>query len=135
MSRNTMAYWGATGLFALLFVIGGTGHLLRVDPIAADMAHLGYPAYLMTILGVAKWLGVVAVLVPGRPLLKEWAYAGFAFDLLGASASHLFVGDPLSETLRPVGVLVVGAVSYHLRPESRRIAAAASYNEAGRAAG
>ena len=75
----------------------------------------------MTIIGAAKLLGVVALLVPGWPLLKEWAYAGFAFDLIGATASHIFVGDTLGETLPPVAMFVLGAVSYHLRPAERRI--------------
>ena len=120
MNRIT-GYWISTGVFCALYVYGGTSHLLRTEQIAAGMAILGYPAYVMTILGVAKLLGVAALLVPGRPLLKEWAYAGFTFNLLGATASHLFVGDPLAETLRPVFVLGVGAASYRLRPMSRRM--------------
>ena len=66
-------------------------------------------------------LGVAALLAPGRPLIKEWAYAGFTFNLLGATASHVFAGDPFSETVRPAAVLLVGAVSYWLRPASRRL--------------
>ncbi len=120
MNRTT-GYWVATGFFCALYVYGGTSHLLRTEQIAASMAILGYPTYVMTILGSAKLLGVAALLVPGRPLLKEWAYAGFTFSLLGATASHLFVGDPLAETLRPVFVLGVGTASYHLRPISRRM--------------
>jgi hypothetical protein len=91
---------------------------------AGEMMTLGYPAYVMTILGIAKLLGVGALLIPGRPLLKEWAYAGFTFNMLGATASHLFVGDPMSETLPPLVLLCLGAVSYQLRPASRRLAAA-----------
>ena len=75
----------------------------------------------MTILGVAKLLGVFALLIPGFPLLKEWAYAGFTFDLLGASASHAFVRDPPMETALPLIILGIAAVSYFLRPESRRL--------------
>ena len=123
MNRTT-AYWVATGLFAAIFLAGGLGHLLRAENIAESMAALGYPPYVMTILGVAKLLGVAALLMPGRPLLKEWAYAGFTFDLAGAFASHVFVGDPAGETLAPVMVFAVGATSYLLRPPAARIAAA-----------
>ena len=69
MTRREIGYWIATGLFCLAFVAGGTGHLLRADPMREGMLELGYPVYVMTILGLAKLLGVVALLVPGRPLL------------------------------------------------------------------
>jgi len=121
MSGRELAYWIVTGVFCLAFVAGGTGHLLRADPMREGMQTLGYPLYVMTILGVAKLLGVVALLVPGRPLLKEWAYAGFTFNLIGATASHVFAGDPLSEALPPVFLLCLGAASYVLRPGSRRL--------------
>ncbi len=120
MNRTTTAYWIATGLFCAAFLFGGTSHLLRTEAIAEGIASLGYPAYLMTILGTAKLLGVAALLAPGRPLLKEWAYAGFSFNLLGATVSHVFAGDPFSETVRPAALLLVGAASYFLRPASRR---------------
>ena len=122
MTRREIGYWIATGLFCLAFVAGGTGHLLRADPMREGMLRLGYPLYVMTLLGVAKLLGVVALLIPGRPLLKEWAYAGFTFNLLGAIASHVFVGDPLAEAFPPIVLLCVAAASYHLRPASRRLA-------------
>lgn len=96
-------------------------NLLRVEPQQETMANLGYPEYLMTILGVAKILGVIALLSPGLPLLKEWAYAGFTFDLVGASASHAFVSDPPIETALPLIILGIAAVSYFLRPVSRRV--------------
>lgn len=121
MNRTT-GYWLATGLFCLAFALGGTAHLLHLDVVAQGMAHLGYPTYVMTLLGVAKLLGVAALLSPGRPLLKEWAYAGFTFDLLGAAFSHAASGDPLADTARPLALLAVGAASYVLRPEARRLA-------------
>ena len=87
------------------------------------MTALGYPSYFMTILGAAKLLGVAAVLAPGLPLLKEWAYAGFAFNLIGAVATHIAVADPIGEWLPPLVLLGLGAASYVLRPASRRLAA------------
>jgi hypothetical protein len=126
MNRTTF-YWLLTGLFCLVFAFGGFMHLTRADQMAEGMKVLGYPAYVMTILGVAKLLGVVALLAPGRPLLKEWAYAGFTFDLGGATVSHVFVGDPLSEILPPIVLLGVGAASYLLRPPSRRLSAVTTW--------
>jgi len=105
----------------LVFAAGGIANLLKATPQVESMFILGYPDYLMTILGVAKLLGVLALLAPGFPLLKEWAYAGFTFDMLGASASHAFVKDTPSSIVLPLVILGIGAVSYHFRPASRRI--------------
>lgn len=96
-------------------------NLLRAELQKESMVALGYPEYLMTILGTAKLLGVVALLMPRFPLLKEWAYAGFTFDLLGASASHAFARDPPIETALPLIILGIAAASYVLRPASRRL--------------
>ena len=122
MKRQEVIYWVVTGLFCAAFTAGGASHLFRAAPMVESMTALGYPLYVMTILGVAKLSGVVALLVPRYPVLKEWAYAGFAFDLLGAVASHTFVGDPASEFIGPVLLLGLGAASHQLRPLSRRVA-------------
>lgn len=121
MNKRLIAYWLATGLFCLAFAAGGASNLLRDDEQREEMAALGYPDYLMTILGAAKIMGVIALVVPGRPLLKEWAYAGFTFDLLGAAASHAFVRHGPGEIAAPIILLVIGAVSYGMRPAARRI--------------
>jgi uncharacterized membrane protein YphA (DoxX/SURF4 family) len=70
-------------------VLSGLGDLFPFQPFVEDLQRLGYPEYLLTILGIAKLLGVAALLYPGMPRLKEWAYAGFAFDLGGATISQL----------------------------------------------
>jgi uncharacterized membrane protein YphA (DoxX/SURF4 family) len=121
MNRRLIGYWIGTVLFCLAMTAGGTMNLLRVEPQQEAMANLGYPMYLMTILGVAKILGVIALLMPGFPLLKEWAYAGFTFDMLGASASHAFVGDSPAQIVTPLVVLAIAITSYCLRPPSRRL--------------
>ena len=105
----------------MLFAFAGSANLLRIEVQREAIEALGYPVYLMTILGVAKLLGVIALLAPRLPVLKEWAYAGFAFDMLGASASHAFVGDPIPSVTIPLVVMTVGSVSYVLRPDSRRL--------------
>jgi hypothetical protein len=86
------------------------------------MAHLGYPAYFATILGIWKLLGAIVVLVPGFGRVKEWAYAGMVFDLTGASASHAISGDPAGNVLTPLVILAIVVASYLLRPESRKFA-------------
>ncbi len=85
------------------------------------MTLLGYPAYFVIILGVWKVLGGIAVLVPGVPRLKEWAYAGMFFDLTGAAASHAAVGDPAAKIATPLILVVIVAASWALRPESRKL--------------
>jgi hypothetical protein len=89
-------YWIVTGLMAAFMLMASIPDILRI-PQAVDLfAHLGYPAYLLPFLGIAKTLAVIVILAPGVPWLKEWAYAGLIFDLIGAFYSHLSVGDPPS---------------------------------------
>lgn len=123
MSPNvrTIGFWAATALFCLAMVAGGVANLVSAQPQAEAMASLGYPLYLMPFLGVAKLLGVVALLIPGQKLLKEWAYAGFTFDLLGAAYSHAQSGDGLPGMAPALAVLLLGAASYIWRPATRRL--------------
>ncbi len=121
MNRQTVIYWVVTGLFVAAMAGGGVADVMRVTSMKEAMANLGYPEYLLTILGVAKLLGVVAILLPRWPLLKEWAYAGFTFDLLGATASHGLNGDGISEILPPLVLFGLAAASYFLRPASRKL--------------
>jgi hypothetical protein len=118
---RAIAYWLTTIFGPASFVVGGTLFLARGDEQLAVLAHLGYPAYLLTILGVWKWLGALAIVAPGLPLLKEWAYAGFFFDLTGAAASHAFAGDGLGAILPPLFFLGLVMASWALRPPSRRL--------------
>lgn len=127
MTSKTTAYWITTGVFCAMLGFSGIAHSTRIEVVAESMAELGYPAFLMTILGTAKLLGVAALLAPGRPLLKEWAYAGFTFNLIGATASHAFAGDPLFVTIRPALALAIGAASYLLRPAERRLASPSGF--------
>ena len=91
--RNKIIYWIATIWLSLGMLSTGAVQLLKVKgdgPGSVDsMTHLGYPVYFVTILGICKILGVVALLIPKFPLLKEWAYAGFFFDLIGATYSQI----------------------------------------------
>jgi uncharacterized membrane protein YphA (DoxX/SURF4 family) len=120
---NKIIYWIATIWLALGIVSTGLVQLFhgKEGQGGAEMiAHLGYPAYVLTILGVWKMLGVVAVLVPKFPLIKEWAYAGFFFVMTGAIFSHIAVGDHASAMLPALLLLVLTVVSWYFRPESRK---------------
>lgn len=92
MKYSRIAYWLLTVLFCFAMGAGGIMNLMGVEAQQEAMASLSYPNYLMTILGVAKVAGVIALLIPGTPLLKEWAYAGFTFDLLGRQPRTRFLG-------------------------------------------
>lgn len=122
--RNKIIYWVATIWLALGMTATGIVQLLGVKEEADMMEHLGYPAYLMTLLGVWKILGVIALLAPKLPVLKEWAYAGFFFAMSGAIVSHLAVGDEAMELFGPLLLLVLTIVSWYFRPESRKTIAA-----------
>src|SRR5215471_9538867 len=93
MRASTWIAWTVTGLMAALLVLSAVPDVLRIPGALAVFRHLGYPPYLLVFLGTAKILGVVAVLLPGLPRLKEWAFAGLTFDVTGALYSHVSVGD------------------------------------------
>ena len=82
--------------------------------------NLGYPMYFLTILGSCKILGVIAVLMPKFPLLKEWAYAGFFFTMSGAVFSHVAMGDSIKEMFGPLLLLILTVVSWYFRPADRK---------------
>ncbi len=105
-------YWIATLLFILPQGWAATQYLVGAPRMTQAITQLGYPEYLMAILGVAKLLGIAAIVTGISPTLKEWAYAGFTFDVLGAFASHLGAGDSLPIALVPLGFGVVQMVSF-----------------------
>jgi hypothetical protein len=122
--RNKIIYWIATIWLGLGMVATGGGQLFsaKEGQGGADMmTHLGYPLYLLTLLGVWKMLGVIAVLIPKFPLLKEWAYAGFFFIMTGAMFSHIATGDPVTALLPSLLLLVLAALSWYFRPAERKI--------------
>lgn len=115
-------YWISTLWLALGMVSTGIVQLIHVEDELDNFSRLGYPAYLMTILGIWKLLGVIAVLMPGLPVIKEWAYAGFFFAMSGAIISHIVTGDPITTIFPPLLLLVLTAVSWYFRPAARRVA-------------
>lgn len=122
MNKQTIGYWATTAFLAFAIGMGGVMDLVAPPDLAEGMAHLGYPAYFMIILGLWKVGGAIAILLPRTPLLKEWAYAGIVFDLTGAAASHAFSGDAPSNIVTPLVILGLAAASWALRPASRRLA-------------
>ena len=124
MRIRTWIGWIVTGLMAALMLLSAVPDVLRIPNALAVFNHLGYPPYLLVFLGTAKILGVVAVLVPGLPRIKEWAFGGLTFDVIGALYSHLSVGDPPSAwTPAVIALALVGGsyVAYRVRRSRDRI--------------
>lgn len=117
---KTIIYWVATLWLALGMVSTGAVQALQIKEQIDPVIALGYPAYFLLILGVAKILGVIAVLLPKLPLLKEWAYAGFVFMMAGAIISHVAMGDAAC-MFPALLLLVLTGVSWYFRPASRQL--------------
>lgn len=120
--RNKIIYWVATLWLSLGMTATGLVQLMKNERDVEMMKHLGFPKYLLTMLGAWKILGVVTVLLPRFPLLKEWAYAGFFFAMSGAIFSHLVNGDAAIELFGPSLLIVLTVVSWYFRPANRRVA-------------
>lgn len=119
--RTNIIYWIATIWLSLGMVSTAIVQLINMEEETALMESLGYPIYLLTIIGVWKLLGVAAILIPKFPLVKEWAYAGFFFLMSGAIISHLVHGGTLSTLFGPILLLVLTVGSWYTRPASRRL--------------
>jgi len=107
-------YWIVTGLMAAFMTMAAIPDVLHVSEAVEIFKHMGYKEYLLPFIGIAKLLAVAAILAPGFRKLKEWAYAGLVFDLIGALYSHLSVGDPASSWIFALIGLVLVAASYAL---------------------
>lgn len=121
---HKIIYWIATLWLALGMVSTAAGQLLKWNDgqgAVESVTHLGYPVYLLTLLGIWKVLGVIAVLIPRYPLLKEWAYAGFFFAMSGAIFSHLATGDSLTAAIPALLLLVLTVLSWYFRPANRKL--------------
>jgi hypothetical protein len=120
---KTIAYWVTTVFGPASFVVGGILNLTRNADVVATTQHLGYPLYFTSLLGAWKLAGAIVVAVPGLPRLKEWAYAGFFFDLTAAAISRAAVGDSAADIAAPLAFLALVFASWALRPASRTLAA------------
>lgn len=119
--RNKIIYWTATIFLSLGMLAGGIQQMLQIGGYNEIVTKLGYPLYLLSIIGTWKILGVIAILIPKFQLLKEWAYAGFFFVMTGAAISHLAVGQPFVEAIPPLVLLVAVILSWYFRPNDRKI--------------
>ncbi|MCZ2247162.1 MAG: DoxX family protein [Bacteroidia bacterium] len=119
--RNKIIYWVATVWLAVAMIASGIQQIFTIGGFVEIMERLGFPTYFSVILGVWKTAGVVAILIPKFPLLKEWAYAGFFFVMSGAIVSHLAVGDEAIELFAPTFLLTLTVVSWYFRPTDRKL--------------
>jgi uncharacterized membrane protein YphA (DoxX/SURF4 family) len=127
MKTRVIGYWVTTIFIALELLVGGVTDLVHGgtlliagEPVVAVLARLGYPVYLLTILGWWKILGAIVLIAPRFPRLKEWAYAGTVFEMTGAAASAAIRGDS-ADLIAPLLFAVLALVSWALRPQSRTL--------------
>jgi DoxX-like family len=133
--RNKIIYWISTLWLLLGMLSTGTLQLFKAKaegavapPGVYGITHLGYPIYFLTILGVWKILGVVALLIPKFPLLKEWAYAGFFFAMSGAVFSHIASGDSMTANVPALLLLILTVISWYFRPADRKVISVNQYS-------
>ena len=116
---HKVAYWVTTGILASLSLFAGFIYLSGGQQVVEGFKLVGYPQQLRVLLGIAKPLGAIALLIPGWPRLREWAYAGFTFAWIAATVAHYLAGQR-SEAVMPLVLLLLLFVSYVTRPPSRR---------------
>jgi uncharacterized membrane protein len=119
-SKRRIAYWITTTLVAAELLLGGVWDLWRISYVQGIVDQLGYPAYLLTILGIFKIPGAVVLFAPRLPRLKEWAYAGALFTYIGAVVSHVVVRNGVADVAPPLVFGVMTLASWALRPPERR---------------
>lgn len=113
MKKTNTIYWIFTGLLVALMLFSGIQNLLSTEPsIKLISKQMGYPEYFLPFIGLAKALGAIAILIPGYPRIKEWVYAGFTYDLMGALYSTIAVGEPFAKWWPMLFFFVILAFSY-----------------------
>jgi DoxX-like family len=120
-TMKNVAYWVCTALVVFFIGSGGLAYALQVPDVVQGAVALGFPVHFIVLLGIWKVLGSIAILTPGFPLLKEWAYAGILFDLTGAASASIANGGEWWHVAAPLSIAVLVAASWALRPESRRL--------------
>lgn len=119
--RSKIIYWIVTIFLSVGMLAGGIQQMLQIGGYNEIVSNLGYPLYMLSILGIWKILGVITILVPKFTLLKEWAYAGFFFAMSGAAISHLVMGQSVVEALPALILLSVTILSWYFRPTDRKV--------------
>lgn len=118
--RNKIIYWVSTIWLALGMGSSAIVQLIKLEEEVDFIIQLGYPVYLMIILGIWKILGIIVLLIPKFPLVKEWAYAGFFFAMSGAAVSHIASGA-VSDIFPSLLLLTLTIISWYFRPADRKI--------------
>ncbi len=124
MKTKASGYWTTTIILALVLLSGGVADVAHLKGTLEVATHLGYPPYFLTILGIWKVLGAIALLAPRFPRLKEWAYAGVFFEMTGAAASHAASSDYGAYAFHLIVPLIFAGltiISWALRPQSRTL--------------
>ncbi|HET6268376.1 MAG TPA: DoxX family protein [Acidobacteriota bacterium] len=121
MKLNSKSYWVITAMVGFFIGSGGAAELVRVPGTVEGLVHLGYPVYFASIIGFWKVLGAMAILAPGFPRLKEWAYAGIFFNMTGAAATGVFTHSAAWHVIVDLVLAVLVVTSWALRPSSRRL--------------
>jgi hypothetical protein len=116
-----VAYWVCTGLVAFFIGSGGLAYAVQVPDVVRGVVALGFPVHFIVLLGVWKVLGSIAILVPGFPLIREWAYPGIMIDLTGAAYTSVAAGGEWWHVAAHLSIAVLVVASWALRPESRRL--------------
>lgn len=114
-------YWIITIILSFCLFSGGLAQAIQVKDVVQGFKPLGYPTYFISLIGIWKMLGIIAILIPGFKLLKEWAYAGLFFTMTGAVISHLAVHDIHPQIIAPFLLAVFTVLSWYLRPDNRKI--------------
>jgi uncharacterized membrane protein YphA (DoxX/SURF4 family) len=114
-------YWIITGLLSFFIFGGGLVQTLQLPQTIQGFKVLGYPTYFISLIGIWKMLGVIAILIPRFKLLKEWAYAGIFFTMTGAFISHLASNDIHPQIIAPAVLAIFTVLSWYLRPANRKI--------------
>jgi DoxX-like family len=121
MKNQKIAYWIVTGLLSFGMLLGGTAQILRAKFNVDGIVHLGFPEYVLPILGIWKVLAIIVILMPKYLLVKEWAYAGLFFLLSGGVISHIASGDGIMEALPVFVFMCLTVASWYLRPVERKL--------------
>jgi hypothetical protein len=122
MKKNKLVwYWIITGILSFCIFLGGLAQAVQVKQVLQGFKPLGYPAYFISLIGIWKVLGIIAILIPKFKLLKEWAYAGIFFTMSGAVVSHIASGDLSVQIIAPLMLAAFTVLSWYLRPADRKI--------------
>ncbi|HTI61631.1 DoxX family protein [Mucilaginibacter sp.] len=119
--RKKLWYWIITLLLSFCIFSGGLAQTMQLQGVVQGFKPLGYPTYFISVIGVWKVLGVIAILIPGYPLVKEWAYAGIFFVMTGAVISHIASNDIHAQIIAPFILAIFTVLSWYLRPADRKI--------------